>query len=307
MPDWPLLARRLLDTKEVRLTITGSSAKLLSSEIATSLRGRSIAAEVWPYSFVEWLDATETPVPDNFPMPQREIDLFSGYLRDYLKFGGFPEIPAFDPLTRVRVLQDQHDVVVLRNVVERHGITNISLAKYVARGLVRSAGKLISVNKLYNDLKSQGLKVGKATIYSYLDYFQDAYLCFVVPLWSDSLRRVQSNPRKIYTVDPGLATAMNPDFSPNWGHLFENLVFLDLRRAGYQVYYYQTQAGHEVDFYARDPLGRVRLLQVCFDDSQPDTLKREVRALRDAEEELGVEGELITVRSYLNGLLDAKQ
>lgn len=302
VPDWPLLVRRLLDTKDVRLTLTGSSSKMLSSEIATSLRGRSIATEVWPYSLVEWFDARGIVVPTVGSLSQRELDVLTEHLKEYLRYGGFPEILAFDPLTRVRVLQDQHDVVVLRDVVERHGITNIALARYVARTLVRSAGKLLSVHKLYKDLKSQGFKVAKSTLYAYLEHFQDAYLCFAVPLWSDSLRRMQSNPRKIYAVDPGLAAALNPDFSPNWGHLFENLVYLDLRRAGYDVHYYLTKDGREIDFYARDPLGRKRIIQVCFEDNDPQTMERETRALRGAEEELGIEGELITARSYLSGL-----
>lgn len=302
VPEWPLLVRRLFDTKDVRLYLAGSSSRILSSEIAASLRGRALSTEVWPLSFSEYLEAIGAALPDGGPLPRRVLDGLRRHLLEYLRSGGFPEIVSLNPTTAVRVLQDYVNVVVLRDVVERHGLTNIGLARYMARTLVRGAAKRFTINKLHADLRSQGTRVAKNTLHAHLGHFEDAYLVFAVPLWSDSLRKVQTNPRKIYAVDPGLATAMNPSFSANFGQMFENLVYLDLRRQGYDVYYYLTKERHEVDFLARDPLGRIRLIQACFDADAPSTADRERRALEEASRELGVDGELITPESYLGDL-----
>lgn len=295
---WPLVVRRLLDTRDVRTYLTGSSSKLLSKEIATSLRGRSLATEIWPYNFLEFASALGAEIPSK-PGGQAVNDRMYRLLCDYLERGGFPEVTNLDHLERLRVLQDYADVVLFRDVVERHRITNITVAKYLVRTLLRSAGKLLSVNKLHADLRSQGLKVSKNTLYEYIDHFQDAYLCFRVPLWSDSFRKTWTNPQKTYAIDPALAAAFNSDFSKNVGQLFENLVYLDLRRAGYDVYYYLTDNRREVDFLAKDRDGSIQLFQVCADLSDASTRSREKRALREAEQELGVTGRIVTMENYV--------
>jgi predicted AAA+ superfamily ATPase len=294
---WPRLVRRLLDTKEVRIYLTGSSAKLLSKEIATSLRGRSIATEIWPYSLSEYLAATgaEKAV---VPKGGAALDRARRRLSDYIAFGGFPEVASMEHLSRLRVLQDYADVVLFRDVVERHHITNIPVAKYLLRTLLRNASKMLSVNKLFADLRSQGIKVSKNTLYEYIDHFQDAYLCFRVPMWSDSFRKSWTNPQKTYAIDTALAQAFNSDFSKNLGQMFENLVYLDLRRAGYEVYYYLTATRREVDFLAKDPLGNIHLFQVSALLQDESTKEREQRALTEAEQELGVSGRIVTMENY---------
>jgi len=124
-----------------------------------------------------------------------------------------------------------------------------------------------------------------------------------VPLFSDSLRKTQVNPDKIYLTDPGLASACSFERSGNQGHLFENLVYLDLRRRGFDVWYYRTRKGREVDFFAQDPMGQRALLQVCWDTSSTGTLALEEEALSQAEEELGIKGHIITPENYCNQFL----
>lgn len=300
---WSRWLRRLHDTRDVKLYVTGSSAKLLSQEIATELRGRSIASEVWPYSFLELLRARKLTVKSR-ALGQATMDRLRAWAHQYLDAGGFPEVVSLDAWSRRRVLQDYVDVVVLRDVVERHGITNIALARYLTRALLRSAGCSFSVNKTYNDLKSQGRKVAKTTLYEYLAYFEDAYLCFAVPLHESSARKAETAPRKLYAVDPGLVTAFHPETTRNIGQLFENLVYLDLRRAGYDVAYYQTRSGFEVDFLATRPDRSLCLLQVCYDPSDEHTLNRECRALAEAEEELGLAGKLVTPQTWLEDVFE---
>lgn len=302
LPQWSRLVRRLQDTRRVRLLLTGSSAKLLSREIATELRGRSLATEVWPYSFKEWLAAdpagsARLPKP---PYGQRALDHLRPRLQAYLDEGGFPEVRSLDAPMRLRLLQDYVDVVVFRDVVERHGISNLPLARYLTRTLLRSVGRSLSLNKFHNDLRSQGRKVSKDTLYEYLTFFEDAFLCFAVPLHEASPRKAETAPKKVYGVDPGLVAAFRMG-AEDLGQRFENLVYLDLRRQGCEVAYYLTRSRREVDFVARHPDGRQELIQACWDAREPETLKREQEALDEAKEELGLDGRILTMASYLEG------
>src|SRR3990167_6976241 len=198
------------------------------------------------------------------------------------------------------LLQDYVNVVIFRDIVERYGINNIRLIKYMIKTMLKNVGTSFAVNKFYNDLKSQGFSVSKTTIHDYLGYIEDAYLAFTVPLYSESIRKVHSNPRKIYAIDSGLINAYTLSLSKNYGHLFENLVYLDLRRRGHEIYYYLTNERYEIDFISKDKSGNLHLCQVVWDDSNPETMERETRALRIAEKELGIKGKIITPAVYLS-------
>ena len=148
-------------------------------------------------------------------------------------------------------------------------------------------------------MKSQGFSVGKNTIYDYLNYIEDAYLIFMVPLYSESLRKVQTNLKKTYAIDTGLIKAYSMSFSENIGRLFENLIYIDLRRRGHDVYYYLTKEHYEVDFLSCDGQGKWHLYQVVWDIANEATLAREQRALTKAEKELNIPGQLLTPDVYI--------
>lgn len=296
--QWPLVIRRYFDTKKTKIYLTGSSAKLLSKEIATSLRGRSIATEVWPFSFSEYLSAKQVAIKTKV-IGKKTIDQLIPHFVNYLNEGGFPETVLLNSPDRIRILQDYVDVVIFRDIIERYNITNLVLIKYMVKIIIKNTGTSFSVNKFYNDLKSQGFTVGKTTIHDYLSYIEDAYVAFTVPLYSESIRKIQTNPKKIYAIDPGLVNAYTMGFAKNMGHLFENVIYLDLRRRGDEVYYYLTNNRYEVDFLTKDRLGKWHLYQVVWDYENKETLEREVRALKEAEKELNIKGQLITPESYL--------
>lgn len=308
--EWQTVVRRYLDSKRVKIYLTGSSAKLLSKEIASSLRGRAITTEIWPFSFEEFLNARQLRWPEK-PWGKKAMDHLLHWLKVYLFSGGFPEIVftgegvELAEVHRRQILQDYTSLVILRDIIERHNITNTSLIRYIIKTLLKNTGCQFSVHKFYNDLKSQGFAVGKMTIHDYLSYVEDAYLAFTIPLFSESLRKVQTNPRKIYTIDSGLIKANIFGFSENVGHYFENLVYLDLRRAGHIIHYYYTdsQPRLEVDFLTQDRLGKMHLYQVCWDTQDKQTLAREERALMMANKELQIEGMLITPESYFTDFL----
>lgn len=285
IPGWEQFIRRLLDTENVHICLTGSSAKLLSREIATSLRGRSIATEIFPFSYLEALEHADIDTGGGIRPGAKKRALLENRLLAYLLEGGFPEVQNIDAGYRVRILQDYLDVVILRDVVERHQISNIIPLRYMIRHLLNAAAGLFSVNKFYNDLKSQGIRCSKNTLHEYLAYLSDAYLFFQVYVHSSSERARMVNPRKIYAIDTGLVHACSRSVRSDRGHLLENFVFLELRRSTDMIEYYRTKKGHEVDFLITDRTGRRSLIQVSADMTAQDTRHRELRALSEAMKE----------------------
>src|SRR5262249_28059882 len=191
-------------------------------------------------------------------------------------------VQMLDEPTRVRVLQDYLDVAILRDLIERHAISNpIALRRFV-RQLMSTPAGLFSIHKLYDDLKSQGLSVSKESLHAWLDHVQDAFVFFAVPIHTSSERVRQTNPRKVYSVDPGLVTACARRGSAETGQLLETAVFIELRRTSAELSYARTKSGYEVDFVT--PSG---LVQACASIADPATREREVRALREVMANLG--------------------
>lgn len=299
---WERVIRRFFDTKKVQMYLTGSSAKLLSKEIATSLRGRSIAVEVWPYSFSEYLKTHEL-TPSEKHYTQRVHDHLHQALLAFIKTGGFPAVQTLPPYAHREILQQYLESVILRDVIERYNITNINLIKYFAVTLLKNFSSLFSVTKFYNDVKSQGYQLAKDTVFNYLNYLEDAYLISTVSLYTESLRRKNTAPKKIYGVDTGLIHAVSDSQTPNLGRYLENLVYLDLRRERKKVHYYITQSGYEIDFVTVDFSGKKELIQVAWDLTDPETRMREERALTEATHELGIPGKIIDYSSYLKAII----
>lgn len=297
--DWHLVVRRYFDSKDVQLYLTGSSAKLLSKEIATSLRGRSLATEVFPYNFNEYLIAHNISRPQK-PFGQKTFDVMRNHLLSFFETGGFPAVQHLLKNEWRDTLQNYVDTVILRDIVERHNITNIVLLKYLITTLLKNAATTFSVNKFFNDIKSQGYKISKATLHSYLEYIEDAFLVFAIPFYSESARIKQNVPKKIYAVDNGLVNANSLGTNDLLNKFLENQVYLDLRRQGKNLYFYKTKDDYEVDFIAVDKDGSRELIQVALHLDDMKIAEREQRALQQAEKELGIkEKRIITLKEYL--------
>ena len=295
---WPLVIRRLHDTKHVEIFLTGSSAKLLSKEIATSLRGRSLAIEIWPYSFHEFMRSKNVLI-DTSLYDKKTQDKLTLLFRTYLSEGGFPEITSFDPDVKQKTLQEYLDVAIYRDIIERHNIKNPTLIKYMIMSMIHNVARPFAVNKFYNDVKSQGYTTSKDILYEYAAHIEDAYLAFPLAMHEQSLRKMHTNPKKLYAIDPGMVRALTLDYESDLGRLFENIVYLDLRRLGYTVSYYLTTERYEIDFLAQTTRGHKKFFQVAWDMQDATTVVREERALQAGMKELKVEGEIITLDSYL--------
>ena len=284
VPGWEGLVRRLMDTGGVEFFATGSSARLLSREVATSLRGRAMEVLVHPFSFREALRHTgdEPPARAGAGTGMQPSAVLDGRLRRYLVDGGFPEAQGADPLDRNALLAGYVDVVVLRDVIDRHAVTNPLALRWLQRQLLAHPGGAFSVKKHYDTLRSQGVRVGKDTLHAYLGYLEDAFLVRTVSLHAASERQRMVNPRKAYPVDPGLISLFARSGRGHQGRALETAALLELERRGWAVSYLRTAEGWEVDFFAHRPGEAPLLVQVCLDTADDATWEREVRALRSA-------------------------
>ncbi len=267
VPNWEKFVRRLSDTENCRIYLTGSSSKLLSRELATALRGRTLSYESFPLSFKEFLNFQGLQFDTNTSEGQA---LAKHHLRKYMKQGGFPELLALPEYLHQRTINDYIDLMLYRDLVERFNIKNPSLLKHLMKYLFTNTANLLSTNKLYNDLKSQGFAVGKNTVYDYITYLEEAFAIFSVQKWSRSPRKQMMNPNKIYTLDPSYKYAMS--LSEDTGRVFENTVYLALKRQFSEVHYFAEK--QEVDFVLPD----TSLINAAY-DLPALTRQREVNGL----------------------------
>lgn len=280
---WERFVRRVLDTEEVDVVVSGSSAKLLSREVHTSLRGRGTETVIRPFSFREFLrHHGEEPAPtERWVAGAARSRLEALFLR-YLKQGGFPEAQGLETEARLDLLQGYVDTVLFRDVVERHRVTQVVALRWLTRQFLKSAAARFSVHKFCRDLRAQGLGVAKDALHAMVSHLEDAFLIRSVSLATESERQRQSNPRKLYPVDCGLIAAFDRSGRTNLGHALETVVLHELDRRRAEIGYVRTGSGFEVDFLARFRDGREELIQVCADVTEPGVFDREFRALADA-------------------------
>ncbi len=283
VPGWERFVRRVLDSEKVELFLSGSSAALLSREIATAMRGRAWEVVIHPFSFEEYLRHHGHALPERVEfLPAAARSALERAFLEYLTIGGFPEAQPLDVADRHRLLGDYVDVTMLRDVVERHAVSNVAGLRWLVRQLLGNAAGLFSVEKFYAALKSQGFSISKDTVHQLLAHLEDCFLVRTVWVDAASERRRMVNPRKVYPIDPGLIPVFDRAGRANLGHALETVVLLELERRRYAVTYVRTAAGHEVDFLARHPGSAPVLIQVCADATGDDVRGRELRALDEA-------------------------
>lgn len=283
VPGWEMFARRLLDSENIELFLSGSSARLLSREVATSMRGRAMEAVVTPFSLREMRrHLGREPVASADRLTKAQRSQLEADLRIYLAHGGFPEAQGLDERNRIELLRTYVDVVLLRDVVERHNLSQPQILRWMMQQLLGNAAGSFSINKFHTDLKSRGVAVAKHTLHQLLAHLEDAFLLTSVALATDSERRRQVNPRKVYPADMALSALFDRSGKSNIGHALETAVLHELKRRNAEVAYVRTPGGFEVDYYARTTPGDELLIQVSATLDDPATLAREVRALQDA-------------------------
>ncbi|MEZ4829691.1 MAG: ATP-binding protein [Bacteroidia bacterium] len=309
--QWEKFIRRIHDQENCQIFITGSSSRLLSLELATSLRGRTLSFEVFPLSFSEFLSFRDVDY-DIFSSKGQAV--LSSELNKYVLQGGFPELIFLPEELHKEVINEYINLMLYRDLTERFSLKHPHLIKYLLKFLLTNMSRSVSVNKIYLDLKSQGYTVGKNTVYDYTSYLEEAFIIFRVDLFSHSIRRQTINPSKVYGIDPAFKYAMS--FAGDKGQIFENTVFMELRRRKKLPFYLLEK--QETDFYTEEGL----LINACMDITHPETRKREINSLwesmnnrglsesqlitNDKKEEIEIAGKKIWVRPLWEFLLDTE-
>lgn len=280
VPGWERFVRRVLDNEQMHVFVTGSSASMFGRDLSTTMRGRTLNFSVLPLSLPEY-GLFQGGAMDDLSS-SRAAARWGHWQEIYMHHGGFPEIVAMPETLKRRTLADYLDLMLYRDIVERFDVKNTALFKHVINTLLHNIANLVSVNRLYKMLKSQGHALSRDTLYDYFGYLEDAMLFFFVPIRSGSIKQQQVNPKKVYVLDPGFfwiaATRLTHDF----GRLLENMVFIELRRRENTVMYFKGNGDREADFLAVSPDGGRQVIQVCLDMTDPATRDREFAGMAAA-------------------------
>ncbi|MDD3878103.1 MAG: ATP-binding protein [Bacteroidales bacterium] len=255
---WEIFINQLL-REGFLIYITGSNASLLSKELGTHLTGRHISSELFPFSYAEFLQF-------------EKLEPNEKTFKEYTRKGGMPD---YLRTNNNKYLNDLLDDILIRDIAIRHHIRDVNSLRQLTIYLLSNIGNLASANKLKGMF---GIK-SSTTILDYFSFLKDAYLIEFVPLYDYSLKKQLRNPQKIYVLDLGIYHQNKIVFSPNDGHILENIVYLHLRRTGKEIFYYQ---GHgECDFVATDRGIPTELYQVCTEINSLN-IDRELNALFEA-------------------------
>jgi uncharacterized protein len=277
IPNWEKFITRTYETITKKIYITGSNATLLSQEIASALRGRTISYEVFPFSFRELVWHTYPSInPKSSFGKAKLVTLFQQFLHQ----GGFPELLGLDDAIRIKVLQEYFNVMVLRDLIERYSISQTTILKYFCKRIVSNSANEFSVNKIFNELKSQGYKIGKNVLYDYQSFAEAIYLNRLVPKFDESIIKSELSRKKTYVIDQGLGSALDFKLSQDLGRLLETTVGLELIKQGKDISY--SHNGTECDFIIKNNKQVIGAIQVALHLEDETTKNREIRGLVNA-------------------------
>jgi len=292
---WEKFVERIMRTEICEIYITGSSAKMLSTDIATEMRGRSLAWEMFPFSFHEYLDYKGISIEKNLTSKARLL-IEHGF-DEYWQCGGFPETIAIEKTLRIKVHQEYLNTIVFKDIIQRHDVHHPNAIVDLAHQLLENIANMHSINSLTGYLKSLGHKLSKTLVSEYVKWLADAYFIFGVGIFNASIAENKRNPQKYYCIDSALVRSTTSGILTNSGHLLENLVFITLRRSYQKIYYYRTKSGKEVDFIVQHQDKSKTLIQVSETLKDSTTRKRELIALQEAMLEQKVQyGLIVTLR-----------
>jgi hypothetical protein len=271
---WERFIRRLHDQGN-KIYITGSNATLFSQELGTRLTGRYFQLELYPYSFSEWLHHQFTDAELGNLITTEQRGRAAGIFTYYCLQGG---IPSYVHTREIEVLQSLYDSVLYRDIITRYKLTNERAIMELVYYFASNVGKEFSYNNL---AKHIGLG-SPTTISDYCHYLAMSYLCYSVSRFSHSLPKQQLYNKKCYFIDHALARALGFRSTEDKGRLLENLVYIELRRRGGEVYFHKEQK--ECDFLVRKQGTVCEAYQVCLDMTDSITRARELEGLVEAIE-----------------------
>lgn len=289
LPNWSSVLRTLHNRGKFRIIVSGSSSGLLSSEIATELRGRYEDIIMLPFSFQEYLRYRDiSHAPASLQTAARGNILAAFY--DYVKHGGFPEVAMADSeIEQRKLLQSYFKTVFYKDILERYNIKARYVLDALMNDILENYASMFSITRFEKQLKSNSLPGSKRTIANYFHYLTEAFFVIANEKFSFSPRRRIMNPKKAYLTDTGFAALGRP-FTENRGRIIENIVAIDLFRHGMETYYFKNR--NECDFIIKQGRKPTHALQVCWELTTRNE-KREIAGLVDACGTLGLNSGII--------------
>jgi len=284
--QWEKFVRGIYDKEDnIKFYITDSSSRLLSPEYGKTLTGRTLTNIIYPLSFAEFLRFQNLSVTcaDSQSPELRHI------FKDYLQYGGFPQVAlTSDVDNKIKILKEYFFAIIEKDITQRYHIRDVKQLKEFCLLVISNNTQLFS-----GYAAGRALSLSQPTANKFLNYLQEVYLFWAALFFSYSFRQQQTRAKKIYSIDTGLYNAVSFKFSENIGKVFENAVFLSLRRLGQEVFYWQGK--QEVDFVVREGIKIKRLINVCY-DLHNDNRVREVNGLKEAMKKFNIkEAEIITL------------
>ncbi|MEM3555600.1 MAG: ATP-binding protein [Candidatus Micrarchaeia archaeon] len=277
---WERFVRTLVDKKEAKIIVSGSSSKLMGRELATLLTGRHINLLVFPLTFKEFLLFKNLKLDKETERISRRREI-KKLLAEFLGYGSFPEVVLADKKVRYKMLVDYIESIINKDIVTRYRIKETQKLRALVKFYMTNIASPVSFNKIKN-----WLSLPLRTVERFSYYLEEAYLVYFLRRFSFKVKKQEKSARKIYVIDQGLSNAYGLKFSANVGRVMENVVLLELLKNGAQVYYWKSQTGKEVDFVIEENLKAKQLIQICYDVSDYNVKIREASALIKASEEL---------------------
>ena len=289
VPNWEKWVNKEVELKQSFMAVTGSNSSLLSSEIASVLTGRYISVDVYPLSFSEFLTFKNIEINSKFDLVSKKIEL-NRALTQYLKDGGFPRLVDYPDDEKKELLISYKNSILLKDIVARFRLKNFAVLNDITAFLLANSGIIQSITKLKNNFS-----ISHEMAQDYVDYLKKAYLIFEINKFDYSLKKQRVNEKKYYSIDFGLSNLMRVPNREFRGSDLESMVFLELLRRGYTIYYYKTSNGLEVDFVVEKDNRIVQLIQVSKTLKDEKTRKRELAPFAKAKEELHLDDDVESI------------
>jgi len=297
IPNWSKWLRRIYDSQDIRIFVSGSSSRMSEEEIPTELRGRFLEIKIFPLSFKEFLKFKKLSFDFKIlDYSEKEKPIILKALKEYITYGGLPEVVLEEENKKLELAQSYYSTVIKRDIVERYHIKNEESLKALLKLLLDT--KEYSISKTYNTLKSLGYKVGKSTVQKYISYIENSYFAFSLPIFSYKIKDQMQYPKKVYFIDNVFINAISTKLLGNFGRLYENIVAIELKRRKKESCYWKNTEKEEVDFIVKNDKEIDQLIQVCYDLADQDTRKREIKAILKASKDLKCNNLLIINQDY---------
>lgn len=284
--NWEYFVMRLYKHYSKNIYISGSNATMLSTELKSALRGWPEEEETLPLSFLEYCKFKGIKTDSWL---ESDLAKLRNAFFDYNNEGGFPEVVLTgNPLQKTKILQNYFDTMLLKDLVEHYGLSNIEVLRYYLKRIMANLTKPTSIRGIHGDIKSRGLKVSKNDLYDWANHACDVFMFIRVSNYSKSLQKVESSQPKYYCIDNGLRDAVLLPQSDDDGKKLENTVFLQLYRQRtpvHRIFYYQGRG--ECDFVVQRGVEIDRLIQVTWNLNDDSTRRREINGLVEAAEATG--------------------